>query len=108
MPDLRGNLGISYRQNSHTARFNMRFIGGYEDNASVNNRIDDGQIDAYYSFDLNYSYTMDLNDSALIISLGAIDLFEADLPRLKNANGTDLSTFDIRGRRVYGSVKFIL
>ena len=108
MPDLRGNLGISYRQNSHAARFNMRFIGGYEDNASVNNRIDDGQIDAYYSFDLNYSYTMDLNDSALIISLGAIDLFEADLPRLKNANGTDLSTFDIRGRRVYGSVKFIL
>ena len=65
-------------------------------------------LDAYYSFDLNYSYTMDLNDSALIISLGAIDLFEADLPRLKNANGTDLSTFDIRGRRVYGSVKFIL
>ena len=51
---------------------------------------------------------MDLNDSVLIISLGAIDLFEADLPRLKNANGTDLSTFDIRGRRVYGSVKFIL
>ena len=108
MPDLRGNMGISYLKDAHAARLNMRFVGAYEDNGSVNNIIGNGEIDAYYSFDFNYSYTMDLNDSALIISLGAIDLFEADLPRLKNANGTDLSTFDIRGRRIYGSVKFLL
>tara|TARA_R110002072_G_scaffold56097_6_gene145547 strand:+ start:2751 stop:5960 length:3210 start_codon:yes stop_codon:yes gene_type:complete len=108
MPDLKGNLGVSYMRDQHSARFNMRFVGEYEDNASVNNRIGDGDIDAYYAFDLNYSYTMPLNDSELVFSLGAIDLFEADLPELKNSNGTDLSTFDLRGRRVYGSVKFTL
>ena len=108
MPDLKGNLGVSYRNDAHAARLNMRFVGAYEDNASVNNRIGDGQIDTYYSFDLNYSYTMPMNDSNLIISLGAIDLLAADLPRLKNSNGTDLSTFDVRGRRIYGSIKFLL
>lgn len=108
MPDLKGNLGVSYLRDEHSARLNMRFVGAYEDNASVNNRIGDGQLDAYYSFDFNYSYTMSIKDSALIISLGAIDLFDADLPRLKNSNGTDLSTFDNRGRRIYGSVKYLL
>ena len=106
MPDLKGNVGVSYLRDQHAARLNMRFVGSYEDNASVNNRIGDGDLDAYYAFDFNYSYTMPLNDSELVLTLGAIDLFEADLPELKNANGTDLSTFDLRGRRIYGSVKY--
>lgn len=108
MPDLKGNLGLSFLRDRHSARLNMRFVGEFEDNASVNNRIGDGELDAYYAFDLNYNYTMPLNDSELVFSIGAIDLFEADLPELKNANGTDLFTYDPRGRRVYGSVKFTL
>ena len=108
MPDLKGNLGLSFLRDRHAARMNMRFIGEYEDNASVNNRIGDGDIDAYYAFDLNYSYSMPLKDSELVFSLGAIDLFDEDLPELKNANGTDLLVFDPRGRRIYGSVKFSL
>ena len=108
MPDLRGNLGLTYLRDRHAARLNMRFVGEYEDNASVNNRIGDGDIDAYYAFDLNYTYAMPLNDSQLTFTFGALDLFDADLPELKNANGTDLLVFDPRGRRVYGSVKFSL
>ncbi|MFT7307183.1 MAG: hypothetical protein ACI9P7_002454, partial [Candidatus Azotimanducaceae bacterium] len=73
-----------------------------------NNRIGDGDIDSYYAFDFNYTYTVPVNDSELVFTLGAIDLFEADLPELKNANGTDLLVFDPRGRRVYGAVKFML
>jgi outer membrane receptor protein involved in Fe transport len=68
----------------------------------------DGKIDTYYAFDLNYTYAMPLNDSELVFTFGALDLFEADLPELKNANGTDLLVFDPRGRRIYGSVKFSL
>ncbi|MFT5013394.1 MAG: iron complex outermembrane receptor protein [Patiriisocius sp.] len=108
MPDLKGNLGLSYLRDRHTARLNMRFVGEYEDNASINNRIGDGDIDSYYAFDFNYTYTVPVNDSELVFTLGAIDLFEADLPELKNANGTDLLVFDPRGRRVYGAVKFML
>lgn len=108
MPDLKGNVGVTWLRDRHAARLNMRFVGEYEDNASVNNRIGDGDIDAYYAFDLNYTYTMPLNNSELTFSLGAIDLFEADLPELKNDDGTDLLVFDPRGRRIYGSVKFAL
>lgn len=110
MPDLKGNLGISWfgAGNRHAARLNMRYVGAYEDNASANNRIGDGQLDAYYAFDLNYTYTWRMNNSDLIFTLGAIDLFDADLPELKNANGTDLQTFDLRGRRLYGSIKYSL
>jgi len=108
MPDLKGNLGLTYLRDRHAARLNMRFVGEYEDNAGPANVIGDGDIDAYYAFDLNYTYAMPLNDSELVFTFGALDLFEADLPELKNANGTDLLVFDPRGRRVYGSVKFSL
>jgi iron complex outermembrane receptor protein len=108
MPDLKGNMGVTYLRDRHAARFNMRFVGSYEDNAGPANVIGDGSIDSYYAFDLNYTYAMPLNDSELVFTFGALDLFEADLPKLKNANGTDLLVFDPRGRRVYGSVKFSL
>lgn len=86
----------------------MRWIGEYEDNAVPNARIGDGDIDAYQAFDFNYSYLFRLSGADVQLSLGAIDLFDEDLPKLKNANGTDLTVFDPRGRRIYGSIKVAL
>ncbi|MEM7098574.1 MAG: TonB-dependent receptor [Pseudomonadota bacterium] len=108
MPDLRGNLGLSWFRDNHSARINMRYIGSYEDNGAPNNIIGDGDLDAYYAFDLNYTYAWQLDSAEVLLSIGAIDLFDADLPELKNANGTDLSVFDPRGRRVYASIKYTL
>ena len=108
MPDLKGNVGLTFMRDRHSARVNMRFVGAYEDNASINNRIGDGQLDAYYAFDLNYGYSMAVGDSEITLSLGAIDLFEADLPKLKNANCTDQQVYDIRGRRLYAAIKYLL
>ena len=108
MPDLRGNLGLTWLKSNHTARINMRYVGSYEDNGAPNNIIGDGDLDAYYAFDVNYSYAWQLDSSEILLSIGAIDLFDADLPELKNANGTDLSVFDPRGRRWYASLKYTL
>lgn len=108
MPDLKGNVGLTWLRDAHAARINMRFVGGYEDNGSVNNIIGDGQLDAYQSFDVNYSYSWSMGNTDLVLSIGAVDLFEEDLPKLKNSVGTDLQTFDIRGRRIYGSVQISL
>ncbi len=108
MPDLKGNMGLSWLRDNHSARLNMRFVGEYEDNASANNRIGDGDIDAYYAFDFTYNYIWQLDNSELQFTLGVIDMFDEDLPELKNANGTDLSVFDPRGRRVFGSLKFAM
>jgi len=107
LPDFRGNVGLSWLRNNHTARVTMRFIGSYEDNGAANNVIDP-DIDPYYAFDLNYAYTWQFDNSELQLSIGAIDLFDASVPELKNANGTDLTVFDPRGRRIFGSVKYSL
>ncbi len=107
MPDLKGNLGFSWLRNRHTARVNMRYTGAYEDNGTANNIIGDGDLDAYYAFDVNYTYTFNVQDSSeVVLSVGAIDLFDADLPELKNGSGTDLTVFDPRGRRIYASAKY--
>ncbi|MEE4301345.1 MAG: TonB-dependent receptor [Pseudomonadales bacterium] len=108
MPDMRGNVGLTWARDRHRARLNMRWIGEYEDNATPNARIGDGKIDAYQAFDFNYNYTFELRDADVVLTLGAIDLFDEPLPELKNVNGTDLFVFDPRGRRFYGSVKVAL
>lgn len=108
MPDLKGNFGLGWLRDNHTARLSMRYVGEYEDNAPANNRIGDGDIDAYYAFDLTYTYLWQMNNSNLTFTLGVIDLFDEDLPELKNLYGTDIQTFDPRGRRIYGSVSFAM
>ena len=108
MPDLRGNLGLTWLYDRHSARLNMRYVGSYEDNGDANNIIGDGKLDDYYAFDFNYTYMMPIGDSSLELSIGAIDLFDADVPELKNDNGTDPTVFDYRGRRIYGSLKYML
>ncbi|MDH3641920.1 MAG: TonB-dependent receptor [Gammaproteobacteria bacterium] len=106
MPDLKGNFGLSWMSGQHSARGNTRFVGAYEDNGSANNIIGDGKLDSYFAFDLNYTYAAEIGNSQLVFSVGAIDLFDASLPKLKNVYGTDLQTFDPRGRRFYTSLTY--
>lgn len=66
-------------------------------------------FDPYLAFDLSYSYTFAIGrDGELQMTLGAIDLFQADLPSVRDAQGVDLFTFDQRGRRLYASLLYRL
>lgn len=107
MPDLKGNVALSWLRNRHSARINMRWVGEYEDNGAANSIIGDGDIDTYYAFDVNYTFAFEIAESEVVLSLGAIDLFDADLPELKNDFGTDATVFDPRGRRIYASAKYM-
>ena len=108
MPDLKGNAGLSWYYNQHFARLNMRFVGSYKDDSEPDLRLE-RTFDPYFAFDLTYSYTFRLGDSGeLQMSLGAIDLFDADLPNVKDSRGVDLYTFDQRGRRLFGSILYRL
>jgi outer membrane receptor protein involved in Fe transport len=84
----------------------VRFVGAYEDNGTPNNIIGDGKLGSYYAVDLNYSYVASIGNSELVLSFGAIDLFDESVPRLKNVYGTDVQTFDTRGRRFYTSLTY--
>lgn len=108
MPDLKGNIGLSFFRERQNLRLNVRFIGPYQDNAAVNNRIGDGEIGTYTAVDFTYNYLLNVRDSEVTLTFGVIDLLDRKLPRLKNMNGTDLSVFDTRGRRIYGTVKLAM
>ncbi|MGE0621322.1 MAG: TonB-dependent receptor plug domain-containing protein [Pseudomonadales bacterium] len=108
MPDLKGDAGLSWMYNRHFARLGMRYVGSYKDDSVPSLRLEE-EFDDYFAFDLNYAYTFDMGDMGdLQVSLGAIDLFQADLPNVKDSRGVDLYTFDQRGRRLYASVLYRL
>ncbi|MGD8829683.1 MAG: TonB-dependent receptor [Pseudomonadales bacterium] len=106
MPDFKGNAQLSWFYKNHFARFGMRFVGSYKDDSVPSLRLEE-KFDPYFAFDLTYSYTFRLGDSGdLQFTVGAIDLFQADLPNVKDSRGVDLYTFDQRGRRLYAAVKY--
>jgi len=107
LPDLKGNLGLNWFYRNHTARVGMRFIGAYTDDSLPALRLED-EFDPYFAFDLNYTYTVDLKSGGLTLSAGAIDLFDADLPNVRDGRGTDLLVFDQRGRRLFLSATYRL
>jgi len=105
MPDLKGNVGLTWLYANHTARVGMRFIGAYTDDSLPALRLED-EFDPYFAFDLNYAYTIDTKNGGLTISAGAIDVFDADLPNVFDGRGVDLSVFDQRGRRLFLSATY--
>ena len=105
MPDLKGTIGLNWLYDNHTARVAMRFIGAYNDDSVPALQLEE-EFDPYFAFDLNYTYTINTSSGDLTLSAGAIDLFDADLPRVFNGAGTDVSVFDQRGRRLFASMTY--
>lgn len=106
MPDLKGNASLTWLTGDHTTRLGMRYVGSYVDNSGL--RLE-RSFDPYYSFDLSYSYAFDLSENGnLQLTFGIIDLFDEDLPNVRDARGVDLTVFDQRGRRYYASATYRL
>ena len=105
MPDFKGNVGFSFVRDLHAANLNVRFVGSYEDNALAALRLEN-EFDSYFSVDLRYTYTLNVMGSDIDLTIGAIDLFDADLPNVRDSRGVDLSVFDQRGRRWYASFTY--
>jgi len=106
MPDLKGSAGLDWMRGVHSAGVLVRFVGEYHDNSAEELRFTDS-FDPYYAVDVRYGYTFEFaDDSALDLTVGAIDLFDANLPKVKDSRLVDLSVFDQRGLRLYGSLTY--
>jgi outer membrane receptor protein involved in Fe transport len=106
MPDLKGNATLSWSYDRHFANLGMRFVGSYKDDSQPSLRLE-REFDPYFAFDLSYSYTFDVGpNGGLQLTVGAIDLLDADLPNVRDSRGVDLFTFDQRGRRLYASLLY--
>jgi outer membrane receptor protein involved in Fe transport len=106
MPDLKANAGLTWFRDNHYARLGWRYVGSYTDDSVPALRLTE-KFDPYHSIDLAYSYTWSMGGAGEVqLTLGAIDLFDATLPNVKDARGVDLTVFDQRGRRLYASLLY--
>ena len=77
----------------------------YQDDAPVTVRLENS-MDSYYSVDLRYNYTMPIGDNQLVLTFGALDLFNSDLNNTFDSHGVDSTVSDVRQRRIYGGVTY--
>lgn len=114
LPDKKGHVSLSWRNEGHSVTGIARYISGYENlayEASILNRPPEYQAlvakeyDDYLSFDLQYNYTFDWGNAAdgkTIFTAGILDVFEAEVPyRVENGQRYDTTVYDPRGRRFY-------
>lgn len=117
LPDNKGNISLSWMRGNHGVSVITRLIGSYQDLAYENTfatgsdavrALVTKSIDSYQSWDLQYNYTHQwANDNfgTTIVTVGALDAFNADLPYRENlaagAINYDAGVFDGRGRRLY-------
>jgi iron complex outermembrane recepter protein len=110
LPRLRMNVPLGWTMNGHTAALSVNFISAYRDDFDSdpappmgdeqNEQYND--IDAWATFDLQYSYRIDEGDGlATTIRVGCTNLFDAQPPRVDAPFGYDVLTHDARGRLLY-------
>lgn len=99
MPSWRSNLNVGYRTNNHSVTVFMRTISSYHDDQN------DAEVPNYTTFDLQYSYIYgDPDDAPLKFTLGVINAFDKDVPKLDTNGGFDTKVHDPRQRMVYGRI----
>ncbi|MEZ5759162.1 MAG: TonB-dependent receptor [Emcibacteraceae bacterium] len=99
LPKWRSNFNVGYSTDHHHVNLFMRYIGSYQDDQ---NNVD---VSSYTTFDLQYSYIWgDPDEAPMQFTLGVINLFDKDIPRLNTNAGFDTKVHDPRQRMVYGRV----
>ena len=104
LPQLRATFPLTWTMNAHSAALIMHYISTYKDDenpAPMTNAYPD--IGAWFSMDLQYSYTLDESQPySTTFKVGVINLLDTKPPEVATGLGYDLLTHDPRGRMIYG------
>ncbi len=122
IPEWRGNAGVSWFNDIHSANITVRYIDGY-----LNDNSNNAPIDSMTTVDVQYSVAIPalLGDNDTILTVGANNVFDVDPPALRrnDANGNLITRadnpisfidrpaydarvgHDIRGRVLYARIK---
>lgn len=102
MPKTKGNVSAHWQSQAHSVYARVNYTSSYKN--------DGGTIDSFAPFDLQYQYALELTDATATLSVGAINLFDAQPPFVVDgANFSyDPKHHDPRGRIFYvkGSYTF--
>ena len=114
MPDNKGTLTLNWRNGNHGVTLINRHIGsyrdlGYETAIPVANDfvrpLLDREIDSYFTWDAQYTYTKNWDNSRLgstTFTVGLLDAFNKTLPyRELSGLNYDATVFEGRGKRMY-------
>jgi hypothetical protein len=108
---------LFWSQEQHDVSVITRLIGSYRDLSYENiwtmgsdavRALASKQIASYQSWDLQYSYSHDWDNTrfgSAVVTLGVLDAFNAEIPHREDGLvNYDASVFDGRGRRLYARV----
>ena len=107
LPALRANFPVSWLYAGHALSFHGHYIGPVKDDhdagRSGNYR---GEIDAFFTMDLQYGYTIkDWVGEALILRVGVANITDQDPPVVTTETaGFDPMLHDPRGRLLYAKL----
>jgi len=102
VPDFKFNLGATLSKDAHQANVSLRHIGGYTDDQQGNPIDSQTTIDARYALTLDGLFGGFLGDnSSTTFTIGAVNLFDVDAPRIEERPLFDTEVHDPRGRQFY-------
>jgi iron complex outermembrane receptor protein len=106
IPRMRATLPLTWALDGHSAGVIGHFISGYKDDEPQVPEVDTfPDVDAYFSFDLQYSYRIDEGDGqGTTFRVGVLNIANAYPPVLNTPLGYDTEVGDPRGRMVYGRI----
>ncbi|WP_168190420.1 TonB-dependent receptor plug domain-containing protein [Luteithermobacter gelatinilyticus] len=101
IPEWRANAHVSWYKDNHAVAFFARYIDSYLDDQN------NVTVPSYTTFDAQYSYLLGDADenTGTRLTVGVINIFDKDIPRLDTNAGFDVKVHDPRQRMVYVSVK---
>lgn len=104
IPEWRANVFLTWASENSALTAIVRYIDSYHDNEN------DVRVDDHMTLDLQYSYSFrnllgNSGDSATTLTVGVINAFDNDIPRINTFGGYDSKVHDPRGRLVYIGLK---
>ena len=107
VPDLRVNVGFTWRDEKQNAGLFVRHVGGYDDRTPT---IENNSIDGQTVLDLQYGRSIEFAGGYSDITVGVNNLTDEDPPAIDRRSqsgrlGYDNQVHDPRGRTIYVRVK---
>jgi len=103
VPELRATAFLNWARASHGVNVYVNYIDSYVDDEGGLLALE--TIDSHVTVDAQYSFRFE-NPRGPVISVGAINLFDEDPPRVTTNGGYDSKVHDPRGRLLYARAMF--
>jgi len=103
VPELRTTAFVNWQRANHSANVYLNHIDSYLDDEDGPLALE--TIGSYLTVDAQYNYRFG-GDRGPTISIGAINLFDEDPPRVTTNGGYDSKVHDPRGRLLYARATF--